>query len=234
MKTFVSIMLFMFTAFAQAATVLSSGDIKFTGDAYISTLSDTETKGIGRISTITQGEEILWSSGTDGNYINFVFGGYTPVVSPVAPIFNFQAADGYVDFFANAAGVFDTTLNVDAGMSAIKTGALLLSTVGVGPTVGIATSVSYSANGFLDITGGLYQLFLDTNSRPIFNPSGLADMSFGLVGSNNRSTIVNKDYAYIASADAQGSVSQVPVPAAIWMMLSGLAFMIPRKATLTA
>lgn len=227
-----TLLLTLYTTAASAAPVFSSGDIKFTGDTYISTLSDTETKGIGRISTISQGDQILWSSGLDGNFINFVFGGYTPVISPTAPIFNFQAVNGFVDFFlTNDNTIFNTSVGVDVATSAIQTGSLLLSTVAQGPTIGIATNVSYSANGFLDVTGGLFSWLLDTNTRPIFDPAGFADLSFGLVGSDNRSNSVSTDYQYIASADMQGStgVTPVPLPAAIWYMLVGLVFMIGKR-----
>ena len=110
MRLFLISMLLLISSWTQADPVFSAGDIKFTGDTYISTLSDTETKGIGRIFTITQGDQVLWSTGDDGNFINFVFGGYTPVVSPTASIFNFQAASGYVDFFLNAGNIFDTSM----------------------------------------------------------------------------------------------------------------------------
>ncbi len=222
--------LMLMTTWVQAAPVFSAGDIKFTGDTYISTLLPNETKGIGRISTITQGDQVLWSSGTDGNFINFVFGGYTPVVSPTAPIYNFQAANGYVDFFLNTASIFNTSVGVDAGMAAIQGGSLLLSSVANGPTVGISTNVSYSANGFLDVTGGLFSWLLNTNTRPTFDPQGLADLSFGLVGTNNRSGLVNSDYQFIASADMQGStVSQVPLPTTAWLMLSGMMVLLRKS-----
>lgn len=207
----------------HAAPIFSSGDIKFTGDAYISTLSDTETKGIGRIITITQGDTILWASDNSGNFINFVFGNYTPVISPTSPVFNYQAANGYVDFYLNSNNTFNTLLGVDQAMSAIKTGNLLLSSIGNGSTVGISTSVSYSANGFLDVTGGLFSWLLDMDGRPTFTSGVFADLSFGLVGTDNHSSLVSKDYQYIASADMQGStsISQVPLPSAIWPMLVG-------------
>lgn len=229
MRLFLISILMLVSSWVQAAPVFSAGDIKFTGDTYISTLGAIETKGIGRISTITQGDQVLWSTGDDGNYINFVFGGYTPVISPTAPIFNFQAANGFVDFFLNAGSIFDTSIDVDLAMSSIRTGSLLLSTVAQGPTIGISTNVSYSANGFLDVTGGLFSWLLNTNGREIFNPNGFADLSFGLVGTNNRSSLVNSDYQYIASADMQGStVSQVPLPSAVWMLLCGVMLLMRR------
>lgn len=223
-------MMMLVSSLASAVPVFSAGDIKFTGDTYISTLSDTETKGIGRISTITQGSQVLWSSGDDGNFINFVFGGYTPVISPVAPVFNYLASGGFVDFFLNDGSIFNTSIGVDAATSAIQTGNLLLSTVANGPTIGISTNVSYSANGFLDVTGGLFSWLLNTDTREVFDPAGFADLSFGLVGTNNRSSIVNADYQFIASADMQGStVSQVPLPSAVWFFMSGLLALVASR-----
>lgn len=224
MKTYTAIFMMLLSFMVQAAPVFSSGSIKFTGDTYISTLSDTETKGIGRVTTITQGDTILWSTGDSGNYINFVFGEFAPVVSPTAPIFNFLASGGYVDFYLNTVGTFNTLLDVSTAISNISSGNLLLSTTASGGTIGIATNNTYSANGFLDVQGGLFSWLLNTNTRETFVPGVFSDLSFGLVGSKNQSNLVSSDYAYIASSDLQGStsISQVPLPAAVWTMLAGL------------
>lgn len=197
---------------------------KFTGDVYIDAYSNpTETFGLGRVSTITQGGDIIWASGDNGQYLNFIFGGYTPVVAPIPPIYNFVAQNGFVDFYINnSATVFNTLLNFVTVSAAISAGDLFLSTTAVGPTVGIGTPVSYSANGFLDVVGGLFAAQLDTSSRATFTPGVFADLSVGLVGANNTNPLVNPQYAYISSVDAQGASVAIPEPMSLMLMGIGM------------
>lgn len=208
---------------ASSAIVFGNDTFKFTGDAYIDITSDpTQTFGIGRVSTITEGANVIWSSGDDNQWLNFVFGSYNPVITPVAPIFNFLAENGFVNFFLNNAGtVFDTAASFATVSANIAAGDLFLSTVANGNTVGIGTPTAYSANGFLDVTGGLVGAQLDTNSRPTFIAGEFADLSFGLVGTNNQNPLVNSQYFYITSADAQGA-SQTTVAEPGTLLLMGL------------
>jgi len=214
-----SLVLFMNTA--SAAFIFGNDTFKFTGDTYIDT-SGANTQGIGRVSTITQGSSVIWSSGDDGQYLNFTFGDFAPVVAPVAPVFNYVATGGYVNFYTTSiANLFNTSNTVASAMTAITTGDLFLSTVAVGNTVGIGTPVTYSASGFLDVVSGPFAAQLNTNSRPTFVPGVFADLSFGLVGANNQNRLVSNDYEYISSADAQGA-SIVPIPEPASLMLLGI------------
>lgn len=222
--SFLTVLLLSFTMSAQAAFIFGNDTVKFTGDAYIDTTTNPlETFGIGRVSTITEGSNVVWSSGDSGQYLNFLFGGYTPVVTPVAPIFNFQATGGYVNFYINnAASTFNTLQSFALTSANIMLGDLFLSTIAHGDTVGIGTPTSYSANGFLDVVGGLFAAQLDTNSRPTFTLNDFADLSFGLVGSNNQNPLVNSQYTYITSADAQGASQTVSEPGILLLMGLGL------------
>lgn len=221
-KMLVTLALFMTFTSAHAAFIFGNDEFKFTGDTYIDT-SGANTQGIGRVSTITQGSSIIWNSGDDGQFLNFTFGDFAPVVAPVAPIFNYVATGGYVNFYTTAlAGLFDTSLDVATAMANIITGDLFLSTVAHGDTVGIGTPVTYSASGFLDVVAGPFAAQLDTTARPTFIPGDFADITFGLVGANNQNSLVNGDYEYIASADAQGSSVTIPEPGTLLLMGLGL------------
>lgn len=207
---------------AQAAFIFGNDEFKFTGDTYIDT-SGANTQGIGRVSTITQGSSVIWSSGDDGQFLNFTFGAFAPVVAPVAPIFNYVATGGYVNFYTTAlAGLFNTAVDVTTAMNNIISGDLFLSTVANGNTVGIGTPVTYSASGFLDVVAGPFATQLNTNSRPTFVSGVFADLSFGLVGANNQNPLVSTDYEYISSADAQGASVTVPEPGTLLLMGLGL------------
>lgn len=225
-KSFMMIMavaMAMFTSSASAAFVFGNDVFKFTGDTYINT-SGANTQGIGRVSTITQGGNIIWSSGDAGQYLNFTFGNFAPVVAAVAPVYNYVATGGYVDFYTTtAAALFNTSQSVASAMVAIAGGDVFLKTVANGFTIGIGTPVTYSASGFLDVVSGPYKDQLDTNSRPTFVSGVFADLSFGLVGSNNQNPLVNHDYKYISSADAQGASITIPEPDAL--LLLGVGFM---------
>lgn len=208
---------------ASAAPIVFGNDtFKFTGDTYID-ISGPTTIGIGRVDTINQGSSTIWTSGQGGAYLNFVFGGFTSILSPTAPIFNFVATGGFVDFYTtNNASVFDTSIAPSAAIAAISGGNLFMKTIAVGQTVGIATGVSYSANGFLDAESGPYAAQLDTDTRLTFLPGLVADMSFGLVGSNNQNPLVNPAYTYISSTDLQGASVPVPEPSSLMILGLGL------------
>lgn len=215
-------LLVLWTTTAQAAFIFGNDVFKFTGDTYIDT-SGAVTQGIGRVSTITQGSTVIWNSGDDGQYLNFTFGDFAPVVAPVAPVYNYVATGGFVDFYTtNIATLFNTSASVASQMLAIASGDLFLTTVAHGDTVGIGTPTTYSASGFLDVISGPFASQLDTNSRPTFIPGDFSDITFGLVGANNQNPLVSTDYEYIASADAQGVAVTIPEPGVLLLMGVGL------------
>lgn len=228
LKPFLLMVILSFSTYAKSDTLFTSGDYKFTGDAYISAVAFADqTVGIGRITTISQGSNILWSTGDNGEYLNFTFDSFAPVIAPTAPIYNFMAEGGSVDIYMTSdSTVFDTTLGVIDAMDSIQSsGGLWLASNAVGNTVGIATPFSYSANGFLDIVGGFVAPLLNSNSRPTFDPGVFADLSFGLVGSNNMNPLVNQDYQYITSVDVQAT-SAVPIEDSYLFMMTGIGMLI--------
>lgn len=216
----VAVFVSLFSSSVLAATFnLDAGEFKFTGDTYIDITSPTETKAVGRVATITQGSDVIWTSGDGGKYLNFTAEGITPVISPTAPIFNFLGTGGSVDFLTTtSASLFDVSLNWLTLSTAIKSGDLYLQTLIHGDVTGIATPVSYSTNGFLDVIGGSDAALFDTNSRPTFVPNDFADISFGLSGSNNLNPNVHNDYFYITSSDSQGAVANVDEPSPMWLI----------------
>lgn len=217
-----TLLLLLFSMSTQAATFnLDADEFKFTGDSYIDTTQAAETRAIGRITTISQGSDIIWSNGDSGNFLNFVAGGIVPLISPIAPVFNFVGTGGYVNFFLNDSDLFDITLDWLALSSLIETGDSYLETVVTSTVNGIATGVSYSANGFLDVVGGSDADLFNTDSRTNFLGT-TSDISFGLSGANNENPLVNPDYEYITSADVQGAVAAIPEPAPLALMGLGL------------
>jgi len=222
---FTVLALTLLTLNANAASIsaaFTAGDFKFTGDTYIDTTLPTETRAVGRVSTITQGSNVLWTSGQNGEYLTFESTGIIPVISPTAPLFNFVGTGGVTNFWLNTSDKLDVSLPFNTLASILRSGSLYLSTRMVGDIIGTATGVSYSANGFMDVTGGSDAALYNTNSRPTFVPTTLADMSFGLVGSNNQNAAVNPNYAYITSTDVQGAARPIPEPTPLAILGVGL------------
>lgn len=207
---------------ASAATIaIDAGSFKFTGDTYIDATLPGETRAMGRVTTISQGADIIWSSGDSGTFMSFTSGGITPVITPTAPLFNFVGNGGYLNFFTHATDVVNTSLNWLAMDNLITAGDLYLSTAIFQDVIGIATNVSYSANGFLNVTGGSSGAIFDTNSRETFTPGVYSDLTFGIVGADNDNQLVHSDYSYITSADVQGSVV-TPIPEPAILLLTGV------------
>jgi len=198
----------------------NAGDFKFTGEAYIDTTLPTETRGIGRVTTITQGSNIIWSNGDNGEYIAYTFEGIVPVVSPAPPTFNFVGSGGVVNFFSLTSDVFNPGQDFLTQKTLYQTGVDYLTASIYGDVIGIATGVSYSANGFLNVVSGIVASLLDTNSRTAFDGTKV-DMSFGLSGGANNNPSVNSSYQYITSIDAQGA-STVPTPEPLALIGLGL------------
>ncbi len=216
------LVLVLASALVSASTInINPGTFKFTGDSYIDTQLPGETRALGRITTISQGTNIIWNSGDLGIFLTFLANGIAPVVSPTPPLFNFVGTGGFVQLFSNTSDVIDTTLSYDLLSPIIAAGGLFLDTSVNGDIIGTATNVSYSANGFLDSLGGEIGPSVDTNARVTFD-GGIADLSFGLVGTNNTNPLVSNTYQYITSADVQGSVVTVPAPAPLALMGLGL------------
>lgn len=226
-NTFKTIML---TAAAQSAIILDAGDIKFTGSTYISgngtVGAGSISYGIGQVESIKEGNDVVFQSGVGGQYLNFVFGNYlTTSVGLPNSLGNsdYLASGGYVNFFlTNDANVFNVLADPVVTMSAIaSSGTLWLSTVANGLTGGQVGITSYNANGHLDVTGGTVFSQLDTNSRPTFVSGQFADLSFALAGSVNLGS-TNPGYFYNTSADVQVAVQNVPTPAPLLMLATGL------------
>lgn len=230
----------------QAALLFEAGEFKFTGDTYIggnpTTGIGSNSAGIGRVTTITQGTDIIWTSGTGGEFINFVFGDFlTGTFTPLGGGINFfQASGGFVDFFKTTnASVFNVANDMLPTIAAITSdplGSLWLATQAHGLTSGTTAPIQYSGNGLLNVTGGSASSMFDTDSRPDGN-GGFADLTFGLTGARNQNGLVNDDYFYIASADVQGAVTTVPTPAPLVLLVSGLiglGFFTPKRKELTS
>lgn len=234
MKNMLTILMFalvaLFTTQASALPILfDNGTFKFTGDNYLDASDPTNISGIGRVTTITEGSTIIWSSGASGQYLNFVFAGFNPGPNSGAPFYNFAATGGTVDFYLTSnASAFNAGLSLLSGTNQIISTAtsLFMSTSAVGTTYGTAGNPNgnYSSTGFLDVTGG--DMFAQLHTQSLWTGVGstFADLAFGLVGSANHSPLINADYAYVSSANLTG-LSQIPVPEPTMLMLMGLGIL---------
>jgi hypothetical protein len=214
---------------ASAAFVFDAGTFKFTGDNYIASNGPVgvgaESFGIGRILNISEGSNTVWTTGQNGEYLNYVFGGFnTDVFTSMVPGINFfSASGGTVQFFlTNDASVFNVLNNPLATIAAItSSGSLWLDTVAVGNTTGTVGLQNYGGNGFLNVVGGTVGPQLNTNTRPI-DFTNFADLTFGLAGARNQNPLVNSAYLYNTSADVQGSAVTIPEPASLMLIGLGL------------
>jgi hypothetical protein len=213
------------TQASATAILFDNGTFKFTGDNYLDSSNMASISGIGRVTTITQGSNIIWSAGDLGQYLNFVFSGFDSSGSvPTAPFWNFAATGGAVDFYlTNIASSFNAALAPVAGAAQIVSDAssLFMSTSAVGTTYGTANGLNgnYSSTGFLDVTGGDY--FAQLHTQSVWTGVTFADLAFGLVGSANNDALINSGYEYVSSANLTGA-SAIPVPEPTMLMLMGL------------
>lgn len=217
------------SANAASAPIFQAGEFEVTGTVFVDISDETNNRGIGQFDSIRHNGQVIWESGDDGNYVNFEFSGYAP--TSATPLDNgvtaFTAESGSVNFWLNSSAAdFQPNNNYRTAVDAMSAGELFISAIASGPTSGQFSETTYSANGNLDVTGGSIGDSLDTNS--VTNLAGiLADMTFNVSADNIHGDGINAEYNYSGSNDLNGLVedvvSEVPVPAAIWLMGSGIA-----------
>lgn len=221
-------MMLAFTTAHASAIPLISSDFKFTGDTYVNGSGST-VDGIGRILDITQGSNIIYSYGENGVYLNYFFQNVTETLAPTAPFYNFLSTGGTVDIYADgSANTFNTLTDTTTEIgNIIADGSLWLSNVLVGQTQGTASPLTYSDNGYLNVTGGDEAPYIVPQSRSTLD-GALADITFGLVGNNNDTATVNPEYAYITSMSVQGAAQAVSEPSIMLLMGLGMFFIAMR------
>lgn len=219
------------TSTANAAIILDAGAFKITGDAYLD-VTQTDTRGIGRVATITDGSTVVWDSGDSGQFLNFTFDEFTSIDDGAANalgVISFTATGGVVNFWLSDFDNFDLTVDYNTALNVLNLGELWLLGTANGATAGQKSATSYSSNGFLDVTGGTQATVFDTDSKTTFL-GDTTDLSFNITGtvlSNHPS--IHSTYKYSTSGDIQGAVATVPAPAPLFLMGTSLIGLIAAK-----
>jgi hypothetical protein len=222
-------------SFNAQATIFNAGNYKITADIVVNTTDTTrdDTYGIGKIVSIQSVDtfQTYWTSGLDGQYINFNFDGY--LIDPELSSLNdfvTQGGLGQVNFWLNDSDLFGAVDDWNTTVDNQAAGELLIQAIESGTTTGSDFGTGYRSNGFLDVIGGSGFDILNTNS--IDNPSPIfedlladdsdfgTDMSFNITGTGFNNAL----YDYTGTSNSLG-VATVPVPSAVWLMISSIGLL---------
>lgn len=217
--------LLTFNASAASISIFQAGDFEITGSIFVDITSNpTFTVGIGQVDSVRQDGNVIWTSGTDGNYLNYYFDEYiTSSVIPITPTQSFFTANGgIVRFWKNDGTVFDASQDYLTQRAAMETGELLVDTVGIDETSGIFSSSTYATNGWLNVVGGSQSAIFDTDTLTTLNSLLVADMTFNVSADTIHGPGVHPDYLYSGSSDLNGAVAPVPAPATLLLLGTGL------------
>ncbi len=231
-----------YTLNAQSLFDFGNGEFVFSGSSYINPDDPSNTQGIANITEIRRADgSLFWdNSDEDLNIVYFDFE-RTSIAPGVGGSSQFTLSGGVVEFYLNTAGTFNPTGDFGRDSGILTAGDLLLTAEGATDSFGNTatgqfTSATYSSNGFLSVTGGLWAQFFNTNGILDANGDAFADMTFNSSGD----MIATAGYQFSGSGDLATTaiaVSAVPLPAAFWMMapaLAGLGFMGRKKSALKA
>jgi hypothetical protein len=196
-----------------------------TGGGLITAVGDT-LEGVGQVTQIFDGANLVWSNGQNGRELTFAFSGYTAsnvaashitftggivnFFSDSSPDANFGAATGFTDGnnWLDLAGTsfFDPITASNATL--VSDGTLL------GP------SISGTGIGALSVTGGLAGAFFDTNRvGPLLGTGNIADFEIN-------SSFNNQPSPFAYGTHGTANISQpaaAPEPASL--ALVGIALL---------
>lgn len=223
---------------AQATTIdginFGGGDFSFVastimeqkvGGGLIGAVGDV-LMGVGRVTEIYSGANLVWSSGQNGMELTYQFGGYT-ASSVAAGMIEFTG--GWGKFFSDSTpdASFGTGLGFTDGnlwMDLTATGSeftnLLtgnnVTLVSTGTLLG--TSISGTGIGLLSVTGaGLADSYFDTNTHTAVGTGNVADWELNSSFNNTPSPFI---FGTHGTANISGNA--IPEPATLGLLGLGL------------
>ncbi|MES2353258.1 MAG: PEP-CTERM sorting domain-containing protein [Pseudomonadota bacterium] len=194
------------------------------GGGLISAVGD-QLEGVGQVTQIFDGANLVWSSGDNGRELTLSFSGYTATsVSPSHITFD----GGLVSFYSDPAqdanfGTGTGFTNGNLWMQLVGTEFTDLATgldstlVSDGTLLG--SSISGTGIGLLSVTGaGLADSFFDTNSQVALGTGNVADWEIN-------SSFNNTPSPFLFGTHGTANISQNAVPEPASLMLVGLGLL---------
>lgn len=223
---------------AQATTIdginIGSGGFSFVtstimeqkvGGGLIGAVGDV-LEGVGQVTQVYSGANLVWSNGQNGMELTYKFGGYTASFVSAGMI---EFTGGWGKFFSDSA----QNANFGTGLG-FGDGNLWMDTTAVGSEfVNVATgnavtlvstgtllgsSISGTGIGLLSVTGaGLVDSYFDTNTHTAFGTGNLADWELNSSFNNTTSPFIMGTHG---TANISGNA--IPEPATLGLLGLGL------------
>lgn len=208
-----------------------------------------DTWGIGAVTALSQGSNIFWTPGDNGEYLEFMFGGlYDSWVAPGLISTNTFSSGGFLEVWSHGAPTLaaDPDPNARAGLKSypgVTTGELLLSFAfapGCDPVNDPSATLCGSFNNttfgggstfLLDVVGGTWKDQFDVNNPALGGAdfSGSVTFRCAIPGATNAGgdgcDPANSPGQALFSLNVDGSVegyNKVPVPSTLLILAPGL------------
>ncbi len=193
------------------------------GGGIIDSVGDV-LEGVGRVTEIYSGADLVWQNGDNGKELTFTFGDYT-ASSVSGSLIEFTG--GFTRFYSDATTTssFGTGIGFANGNLWMDTIATSFVNSATGNVVTLAStgtllgnSISGTGIGLLSVTGaGLADAFFDTNTHVAFGTGNIADWELNSSFNNAASP-----FSFGTHGTANISGTSVPEPSSIALLGLGL------------